>query len=405
MTHRIEYRDVEAEILFRAMDRPDDIKKLLSLQATGGWVNEAREIPRIIFSRLAERVGRYPPQRDGGPTWHGIIGDTNPADDDHWLTEAERKPPQGWEFFVQPPGLLRDGDGWRTNPEAENLHHLPRGYYEINLEFMRPDEINVFRANLPGFVIDGKPVIPEFNANAHAVDHLPADDDLQLTIGVDVGGGTLNPSATYNQRHPRGTRLVLGETVCEDVGVERFSEELMADLARWFPGHLERLASAKDDEEPAIVGYGDPAGNKRDEVFERAIFDHLKARTGIRWKAAPTQDTDLRRDAIRAPLSRMVDGKPGMLIHKGRCPKLVRGLSGGWSYKRKPVSGREEFASVPNKGPYSHVCEALGYNLVSTGELRTLKRADAKPREDAPVNARRSVMERSTRANRLGWIR
>ena len=47
------------EFLFRALDKPDDIKKLLSLEVTGGWLNEAREIPKAIMDMLIGRLGLY----------------------------------------------------------------------------------------------------------------------------------------------------------------------------------------------------------------------------------------------------------------------------------------------------------------------------------------------------------
>jgi len=39
---------VQYEVLFRALDKPDDIKKLLSLELTGGFLNECREIPKQL---------------------------------------------------------------------------------------------------------------------------------------------------------------------------------------------------------------------------------------------------------------------------------------------------------------------------------------------------------------------
>jgi len=45
----MEFGDVECEILFRGMDRPDQVKALLSLELTGTFINEAKEIqPEII---------------------------------------------------------------------------------------------------------------------------------------------------------------------------------------------------------------------------------------------------------------------------------------------------------------------------------------------------------------------
>jgi len=74
---------VDCEVIFMALDQPKDVRKLLSLELTGAWVNEARELPKAVIDGLTHRVGRYPSKRDGGATWHGIWMDTNPMDDDH----------------------------------------------------------------------------------------------------------------------------------------------------------------------------------------------------------------------------------------------------------------------------------------------------------------------------------
>ena len=58
MIHHIKHEDLDAEVMFRALDRPDDVKKVLSLELTGAWVNEAREVPKGIIDVLTDRVGR-----------------------------------------------------------------------------------------------------------------------------------------------------------------------------------------------------------------------------------------------------------------------------------------------------------------------------------------------------------
>ena len=47
---------VEYEVLFRALDKPQDIKKLLSLELTGGFLNECREIPKQVLDMLIEKT-------------------------------------------------------------------------------------------------------------------------------------------------------------------------------------------------------------------------------------------------------------------------------------------------------------------------------------------------------------
>ena len=59
-THRINVGELDLEVIFLALDRPEDVKKLLSLELTGVWVNEARELPKSIIDACTMRVGRFP---------------------------------------------------------------------------------------------------------------------------------------------------------------------------------------------------------------------------------------------------------------------------------------------------------------------------------------------------------
>lgn len=115
------FNDVRAEILFRALDRPEDVGKLLSLELTGAYVNEVREVPKGVIDALTARVGRYPAMRDGGPTWSGIWCDTNPWWAGHWGSKLEAEGHEDFAFFRQPGG---------RSPDAENVENLPPRYYE-----------------------------------------------------------------------------------------------------------------------------------------------------------------------------------------------------------------------------------------------------------------------------------
>ena len=70
---------VHLEVLFRALDRPNDIKKLLSLELTGGWLNEAREIPKAILDMLQGRVGIHDNAKPAWSTFTLRRVTTNPA--------------------------------------------------------------------------------------------------------------------------------------------------------------------------------------------------------------------------------------------------------------------------------------------------------------------------------------
>src|SRR5690606_19111708 len=92
----------EWEVWFVALDRPDDVRKLLSMELSDAWVNEAREIPKAIIDALTGRVGRFPSMKDGGPDNVQVIMDTNSMDSDHWwyvLAENDTSTPTAREIL------------------------------------------------------------------------------------------------------------------------------------------------------------------------------------------------------------------------------------------------------------------------------------------------------------------
>ncbi len=140
---------VESEIIFRAFDRPDHVKKARGIQTTGVWLNEVKELPKAVVDMLDLRHGRYPSKKDGVlPTWHGMLGDCNAPDEDHWLyTLAEETKPEGWDIFKQPGGVMKQGNMWVVNPKAENIQNLPHDYYTRGLQGKGEDWIKVNLAN------------------------------------------------------------------------------------------------------------------------------------------------------------------------------------------------------------------------------------------------------------------
>jgi hypothetical protein len=395
---------IAAEFIFVGLDKPKDVRRLLSLELTAAWVNEAREIPKAIIDALVDRIGRYPPVERVPATRAAIFMDTNPCDDDHWWYRSfEVEPPSGvvqlpdgrelklsWSIHHQPAAVLEleqlddenyrsieagypayrykrpqvieaAGRVWGINPKAENLPNLRAGYYHQQLKGKKLQHIQAYQQGKYVYVQDGKPVVPEYAPEVHG-SSFPILEDQNYIIGVDIGGGTLQPSAVIIQKHPLGNWLVQSELVCFDIGVDRFLDMLKVKLMNEFHS-LERCDAV----------WLDPASEKRDEIFETKVRDYFVA-AGFPARAAPTQDVRTRIDAISAPCSRMFARRPGLLVSKARCPWLHKGLSGAWYYRRKQVSGAEIYADVPEKNEYSHVCEALGYGLVGGGEYRVSSR-------------------------------
>lgn len=344
---------VESELIFLALDREEHVRKIRGLQLTAAWLNEAKELPFGVIQMLDLRVGRYP--QETTPTWYGIYGDTNAPDTDHWYyTMAEESKPEGWLFLRQPGGLIRDSVDapWRDNPAAENVQNLPPGYYVKGAQGKTEDWIKVNLANEYGFVKDGKPVYPDYRDSVHCRS-FELVKGLGLYLGLDFG---LTPAALIGQKTTMGQWRIRHEYVTEDTGILRFASGLKLFLDEKFPGW------------PIVAITGDPAGDQRQSADneERNLFQILKA-NDIDAVPAYTNDFTVRAEAFSAPMRRLIDGEPGLLIHPD-CKVTRKGLQGGYAFKRLKVSGDERYRDVPNKDKFSHPCEAGQYMVMGGGE-------------------------------------
>lgn len=331
------------EVLFRALDKPEDIKKLLSLELTGGWLNEAREIPKQVLDMLVGRLGRYPSKRLGGPSWFGCIADTNPPDNDHWWYKLfEENKPDNYSIYHQPSGM---------SAEAENIDNLPAGYYH-NMQAGKDVEwINVYVHGKYGFISDGRPIYPEYNDHIHAVSYeIQIEKSADHYIGLDFGR---TPSAVFFQE-VNGQYQAYDELVTEGMGATTF-----ADLLH------KKISGEYGDINFEI--YGDPAGDHMTEVDDNTPFLVLNAK-GINAFPAYTNDYTIRRDAVASCLTRLtMTGQPALILGP-KCQQLRKGMAGGYKFKRLQVAGEERFHDKPDKNRYSHVCEALQYGILGTGE-------------------------------------
>ncbi len=364
----------ELEILFRALDKPSDIKKLLSMELTGAWLNEAREIAEPIKDALETRLGRYPAKRDGGPTWHGLIMDTNPPDDDHWWYRlAEEDTPANHAFFRQPSGLSSD---------AENVENLPEGYYE-NLSRKGGDFVRVYVHGEYGYVQDGKPVYPEFSESIHVIDDYELDPRRPIVVGLDFG---LVPAAVFQQQMYNDNWVVVDELVADNIATQKFARAIKKKLNRDFKG--------MDYE-----AWGDPSGDNRSASDKRmrSAFKILQ-RNGVDAMPAPDSSNNIttRLEVVREALSTLHDGVPRLRIHR-RCKTLIKGMAGRYKYRRVNVGGGERFHDKPEKNEYSHVNDAEQYALLGAGESPTVNRKDRERKVRVVGGVKRSPLPRPGR--------
>jgi len=343
---------VLAEFVFIALDKPKDLGKLLSLELTGAFLNEAKELDKAVADTITSRVGRYPSMREGGPSWSGVIMDTNSPSEDHWYAELEQNPPENWVFYQQPPALIRSatsfGNPFDPNPDAENIHNLPGGYdyYFNTIGGKDPNWIRAYVLNEYATVRDGKPVYGEtFNERVHvAANNLWPLKNNPVYIGMDFG---LTPAAVFGQ-YIDGQLRILDELVATRMGLTDFiTTAMMPLIAQKYAKH-ERIY------------VGDPSGNRAGDTDEVSCFQVMRG-AGMPIVPASTNAIEPRLEAVRHFLMRLAPkGEPALLLSPG-CNTLKAGFIAGYQYARVQVSGEARFRETPDKNKFSHPHDALQY--------------------------------------------
>lgn len=390
---------LDMEVMFLGLDRPADVGKALGLEVTHIWLNEGSEIAKAIVDVLCGRVGRYPVDEFGDPyaTHRGIIADTNAPDESNWWYHAAEEGDVGdsdfaefpWHFYNQPPAvflvsdherrnfpreaLIRSaGKYWVVNPYAENIDHLIVGYYKQQLSKKRLDWIKRYLCNEYVFLVEGLPVVPEYNDSVMCMP-IEYDPALPMSAGIDLG---LTPAVTFGQTTHRGQRRTLGEIVTDgQMTVDQMGNLIPQYMAQRWPGS--KLTTL----------WMDPSGTIKEEVYAFNAYNNLRDK-GFPVVPAPSQDPDTRRDALALPMERFIDGQPGYVVDPS-CQLLRKGLAGGWNYRKIQVAGEDKYAMTPDKNKFSHVCEAEGYRLLGEGEFRRL---------DKPVSHNRPALTKTFQA-------
>lgn len=344
---------IHCEVMFRALDDEQDVANLLSLEVTGFYFNELREISEAIIAHAGRRSGRYPAEGDGGCTWAGWFGDSNPWDTEHFLhSRFIESPREGWALFRQPSGLA---------PDAENRTNLPEKYYENAIADYGDEDARVYVHAEWGRTRAGKPIYSEYSDSVHCR-QFELVPKVPLRLGIDFGR---TPAAVIAQRDALGNWRVRHELCAFDMGVKPFAVALKRFLADRCPEfEVEQFT-------------GDPSGEAQDGQDETAFA--LVNAAGFECRPAPTNEISLRVGAVQDAFSRQSRGTPALIIHPD-CKMLRRACIDGYRYRKLKVLG-ERYDDKPDKNDWSHVAEALQYLLLGAGEGKALvKRGERAPR-------------------------
>jgi hypothetical protein len=393
-THRLRFGDVDAEVIFLALDKPEDYNKLRSFEFTGIAWNELSFIPKPLIDEASGRL-RYPGPAHGGSEWHGMLADSNAPDEDHWLaimtgqvpmppdlTDDERQEyewPEGWTCYMQPPAVLEVRDargqvtGYKVNPGAENLENLRKEYYTQSLRSKPKPWIDSRLRNVVALVVDGSPVWPQFSVDTHvSTGPLRPVPTWPVVVGLDFGR---QPAAIFMQQ--------IGERVFVQYELLGFNEGAVTfapKVKRFLETHYAGMN---------VQFYGDPKGQDKGQSDERTAYDVFQAAGMTVTPAGPLDPRKMiatRVDAVTHLLMRMYDGRPCFVLSP-----LVRTLKLSMAGRYHLV--REEDGELrPKKDKYSHPADALQYGVLGLGEgARMIGVANVASMKPASVYKRKSM--------------
>lgn len=366
---------VVIEILFRALDKPEHVRNLLSMELTGAWLNESREIPRIIIEAIEGRVGRYPSVENGGCTWYGVICDTNPPDTDSWQYHFfEEKVPNSielqskYEIFKQPSG---------RSDQAENLRYLPPNYYKTMAIGKDPEFVKVYIDGEYGYVRDGKPVFENYSDFLHCAESdIEPIKGIPIILSFDFG---MNQAAVISQLTVKSRFNVIREFYEEGIGLRRF----LLDIIKPYMMNMYRGME--------VVVTGDPMGVRRMDTDERSCFDELRMQ-GFPVTPAHSNSWLPRFNAVDVFLTKLIEGKPAFQLSPS-CQMLRKGFLGEYKLKKfRGTYNHEKYSEVPMKNDFSHLQDALQYGCMMADRGLMVTRGYMGSRYEAPRRSARPTL-------------
>ncbi len=377
--HVLRFEDIYGPILlinrFRAFGEAMDPDDVLGNEFTDVYLNEWNTLPEELQIALADRIGRDPPFEISGRVGR-YFGDCNaPSVTDYIYRDFFENPKPGHTLYRQPGGL---------DPNAENIQAVGRAYYEnsVRNNAHRPWWVKRMVHNQPGYTRANQPAWPEWDDDRNmATSTIPVIKELPVIVGTDGG---LTARSVYMQERGDGQLRILAETSIEPAGMTVLATRMLAiEATPRFAG-----CSFVYRCDPAMLAGEETEGEKSDrQVLSEAL--------GREVLPAPSQNPEVRREAVRAKLRHTCpDGSPGFLVDPS-CKTVRRGANETFHYRK--IAGTDDIGSIA-KTLDGHTCEALEYGAEMCGTAEARRRRDAIKAEKA---RRREQGNKSPRYNPL----
>jgi hypothetical protein len=191
--------------------------------------------------------------------------------------------------------------------------------------------------------LEGRPVYADYWDASFHVSRQPLGWNPKYPVcrGWDFG---LNGACVFAQLFPHARLLILREAVSEDIGFERFVEEVARLSLDWFPG-------------ARFIEFIDPTGRNRFGSNEWTYSRILAGRPIGARRIIPGENAPAKRiQCVTDFLNSNVKGLPSYLVDPS-CETLIKGYNGGYFYAYK----RGTLKDAPEKNFFSHVHDANQY--------------------------------------------
>lgn len=192
---------------------------------------------------------------------------------------------------------------------------------------------------------EGLPVYADFDVNTHGIKkRIDPYLGLPLLRGWDFG---LTPACLVCQVQEE-TLCAIKEYIGFNIGVERFSDIVLASCTQLYPSWPDR----KKD----WIDFIDPSGFAKKDTDEKSCASVLQSK-GLRVVAGEITFTK-RKGAVESFLTRRTRDRQCFEVSLDGCPMLVRGFKGGYQYpEHAPDMDANELRPVKNE--FSHIHDGL----------------------------------------------
>lgn len=319
-------------------------------------ITEAHEITEMAYRTLKRRC-----RQAGYPVM--ILMESEPPNEGHWLERLTNPANEEYDKDIELIELSTY-ENWENLPEA----------YRQSLETMPKAWQRKYLYGKAGFIPDGRPFYEGFREEIHAGEFIYNSEKV-LMGSWDFGFH--HPAFTVHQLDDMGRWYVLAELMGNEITIDKFCDQVMAFINLNFPkvGHW--------------IHYGDPACRQHNDKSEKTSWQICKDHGFNIICKQSTYRT--RKEIIDGKMSKMINGKPTMLVDR-KCRITIDGLLGGYHYpERGPEQANSDKFEEPFRdGYYEHIINTVEYFAINVFKVIERTREQENTRRNAYRGNRRT---------------